>query len=89
MVDNSIALAGWLIQAGRSSSRLGAAAAANLTTSCAWVLFTGIEAGKYSSSRLGAAAAVNLTTSCAWVLSQVKKLVSIAAAGWELPQLLN
>ena len=68
MVDNSIALAGWLIQAGRSSSRLGAAAAANLTTSCAWVLFTGIEAGKYSSSRLGAAAAAKLTTSCAWVI---------------------
>ena len=60
------------IEAGKyCSSRLGAAAAAKLTTSCAWVLFTGIEAGKYSSSRLGAAAAVNLTTSCAWVLSWV------------------
>jgi hypothetical protein len=32
-------------QAGRSSSRLGAAAAANLTTSCAWLIFTGIDAG--------------------------------------------
>jgi hypothetical protein len=35
----------WGFQAGRSSSRLGAAAAANLTTSCAWLLFTGIDAG--------------------------------------------
>ncbi len=34
-----------VFQAGRSSSRLGAAAAANLTTSCAWLIFTGIDAG--------------------------------------------
>ena len=45
LVEDSLRLTKWALKVARESTRLGAATAANLTASCAWLLLTGLDAG--------------------------------------------
>ena len=45
LVEDSLSLTKWALKVARESTRLGAATAANLTASCAWLLLTGLDAG--------------------------------------------